>query len=124
MLALTNPSEAYRRVDFDARVKGADPKELVTLCYEQFISALGSAIFAHDRGDNRLKSQALTRALAAVTVLKLGINQNEGIASALFRFYEGTRRALLDNVLTFDPERVASIRQDFIEVVGAMTRAS
>lgn len=124
MLALTNPSEAYRRVDFDARVKGADPRELVTLCYEQFISALGSALFAHDRGDNRMKSQAMTRALAAVTALKMGISDSEGIAGALFRFYEGTRRALLDNVLTFDAEKIMAIRQDFIDVVGAMTRAS
>lgn len=54
MLALRNPSEAYRRVDFDARVEGADPASLVLLCYETLTAALGSAIFAAERGDSRL----------------------------------------------------------------------
>lgn len=36
MRYLRDPSEAYRRVDFDARVFGADPRQLVDLCLEQF----------------------------------------------------------------------------------------
>ena len=56
MLARHNPQDAYRRVDFDARVNGCDPMELVGLCYEHLIAALGSAMFAHERGDNATKS--------------------------------------------------------------------
>ena len=51
MLAMRSPHEAYRRVDFDARVAGADPGQLVTLCYEQLISALGTAVYANGLGD-------------------------------------------------------------------------
>ena len=69
MLATRSPHEAYRRVDFDARVAGADPGQLVTLCYEQLISALGTAVYANGLGDNLLKSQSLTRALSAITAL-------------------------------------------------------
>ena len=47
MLMRRTPHEAYRRVDFDARVKGASPSELVHLCYEHLVSALGTAIHAH-----------------------------------------------------------------------------
>ena len=43
MLMLRSPHEAYRKVDFDARVAGATPQQLVALCYEQLIAALGTA---------------------------------------------------------------------------------
>lgn len=122
MLALRDPAEAYRRVDFDARVEGADAQALVTLCYEQVVSALGSAGFAHRRGDNRAKSKAITRALAAITALQLGISGGDGIAAALHQFYESARRALIDNALDFDPEQVAAMRQDFSEIVSAMVQ--
>jgi flagellin-specific chaperone FliS len=74
MLALQTPSEAYRRIAFDARVEGASPDELVSLCYEQFDMALGDALLAASQGDNHRKSSALTRALSAVTALQLGID--------------------------------------------------
>ena len=79
MLALRTPSEAYRRVDFDARVEGADPRTLVMLCYESLVSSLGTALFAHDRGDNRAKSAALTRAVSALTALLLGMGALAGL---------------------------------------------
>ena len=118
----TNPLEAYRRVDFDARVAGADPVQLVALCYEQLIGSLGSASFAAERGDNRLKSQSLTRALSALTALKLGVSGSEAIAPALLQMFESARQAVLDSVLTFDPHTIALIRQDFIEISRAMLR--
>lgn len=122
MIAQTNPLEAYRRVDFDARVAGADPAQLVLLCYEQLIGSLGSALFAAERGDNRLKSQSLTRALAALTTLRLGVSGTGGIAPALLQMFEAARKAVLDSVLAFDPQTIGLIRQDFIEISRAMLR--
>ena len=123
MLALRNPAEAYRRVDFDARVEGADTQALVVLCYEQIISALGTASFAHCHGDNRAKSKALTRALAAVTALQLGISGTDGVAGALRQFYESARRTLIDNAVDFDAEQVAAMRQDFADIAAALAPA-
>lgn len=120
MLAIRSPHEAYRRVDFDARVEGADPRHLVGLCYEQLISSLGSAIFANERADNSLKSQALTRALSAITALQLGISGEDATAQALRHLYEATRRAVLDSALQFDAGVLGTIRQDFIEIWRAM----
>lgn len=122
MLAQSNPHEAYRRVDFDARVAGADPAQLVSLCFEQLIGSLGSAMFAAERGDNPLKSQSLTRALSALTALRLGVNQNGAIGPALLQLYEAARKAVLDSALAFDPQTIATIRQDFIEISRAMLR--
>ena len=109
-------------MDFDARVEGADAQALVALCYEQVVATLVSAGFAHRRGDNRAKSRAITRALAAITALQLGISGNDGIAAALHQFYEAARRTLIDNALDFDPEQVAAIRQDFAEIAAAMVQ--
>ncbi|HMO69468.1 MAG TPA: flagellar protein FliS [Novosphingobium sp.] len=124
MLALRNPSEAYRRVDFDARVEGADPRTLVMLCYESLVSSLGTALFAHDRGDNRAKSAALTRAVSALTALLLGIEGQEGISAHLRAFYEAARRRVLDNVIAFAPEQIAQVREDIREIAAALSASS
>lgn len=123
MLQMRSPHEAYRRVDFDARVAGADPGQLVTLCYEQLIGALGSATFAHERGDNLLKSQSLTRALSAITALQLGVSGESSVAQALRQLYEAARRSVLDSALQFDAAALGTIRQDFIDISRALTAA-
>jgi len=123
MLISRSPHEAYRRVDFDARVEGANPGELVKLCYEQLTGALGTAIYAHEQRDNRLKSQSLTRSLAAITALQLGISGDTEMSAALNQLYQATRRAILDSALDFDPETMASIRQDFLDILRAMGNA-
>lgn len=123
MLARHTPQDAYRRVDFDARVHGSDPAELVGLCYEHLIGSLGSALYAHERGDNATKSQALTRAMAALTALQLGVAGEAGVALVLRQFYQAARGALLDSVLAFKPARIAEIRQDFVEIAAAVTGA-
>lgn len=120
MLARRTPDAVYRRVDFDARVGGADPMELVGLCYEHLIAALGSALFAHERKDNAGKSAALTRAVSALTALQLGVKGTEGVAAALLQFYQAAKNAVLDSVLAFDPARISSVRADILEIASAL----
>ncbi|HMT46976.1 MAG TPA: flagellar protein FliS [Novosphingobium sp.] len=115
-----NPQEAYRRVDFDARVAGADSRQLVALCYEQLTTALGTALFAAQTGDNLLKSQSLTRALSAITALQLGISSATGVGGALRQFYDSARKAVLDSVLDFDAATIGAIRRDCSEIAAAM----
>jgi len=124
MLAHRSPHEAYRRVDFDARVEGANPQQLVGMCYEALAGALGTALYAHEKGDNRLKSQSLTRALSAVTALQLGIEGDEGVALALRQLYQSARRSILDSALKFDAQVIGDMRRDFIEIARALTAAS
>jgi len=123
MLQKRSPHEAYRRVDFDARVSGAAPAELVHLCYEHLVGALGTALFAADKGDNALKSRSLTHALTAVTALQLGVTGETGVASALRQVYEAARRTILDSAIRFDSIRIEALRQDFIEIGGALRAA-
>ena len=121
MLAHRNPHTAYRRVDFDARVSTASPSELVKLCYEQVISALGRALVAHDRGDNGMKSDALARATSALTALQMGVSGEGGVADALLQLYTSARHTVLNNVLAFNPAAIAEIRADFVEIAGVLT---
>lgn len=120
MLTQTSPQEAYRRVDFDARVSGAGPAELVHLCYEHLVSALGTAIHADANGDNCLKSRSMTRALTAITALQMGVAGADGMAMALGQLYEGARRTILDSALEFDPQAIATLRSDFAEIGEAL----
>lgn len=123
MLARHNPQEAYRRVAFDARVAGADPSQLVLLCFEQLDLALGSALMAATRRDNAAKSQALTKALSSLTALQLGISREAAMAPALHQFYEAARARLLGNVLAFDAQAVGALRGDFAEIGKALAGA-
>lgn len=124
LLARHTPQDAYRKIEIDARIGGSDPRQLVALCYEQLIGALGSALHAAKQGDNRGKSQSLTRALSALAALQMGVKGDDQIAGALRHLYEATRRALLDSVLTFDAETIATVRADFVEILRAMNGAS
>lgn len=124
MLAQRNPQEAYRRVDFDARIASAKPGELVVLCLEQFVAAIGSALVAHERQNNSLKSQSITRALSALTALQMGLDGKVAIAGALAQFYGAARRTLLDSVLRFDTATIKALRQDFVDVSQALAASA
>ncbi len=124
MLLNRDPSEAYRRVEFDARVTGADSRQLVDLCLEQVAGSLGRAVHAAERGDNGSKSAALTRAVAALTALQLGVDPDAPMGQALMQLYQSARNTILDSVLRFDTAGLIQIRQDFIEIRQALIGAN
>ena len=124
MHPLRSPHEAYRRVEFDARVSGADPAGLVLVCFDQFERQLTAALGADQAGDNQRRSAGLTGALAAITALQLGIDGGDGVAASLTHYYAAARRTLLGNVLAFDPAAIATLRQDFAEVARALADAA
>ena len=123
MYNLRSPAEAYRKIDFDARVAGADPGQLVLVCYEQLGTALGSAIHAAQASDNARKSAALTRALAALTALQLGLDHGQPIAATLSTLFDSARHMVLDSVIQFDASALTRLKQDVTEVAGALRSA-
>lgn len=124
MLALTSPREAYRRTAFDARIAGAKPGDLVLVCFEQFDEAVRGALHGGESGDNRARSDGLTRALAALAALELGVAPGEALAPALAQLYRAARRDVLDSVLAFDPPRLRALRADFAEIAAALRQAA
>lgn len=124
MIALTDPREAYRRSEIDARIEGGgSPADLVRLCFEQAIGALGLAIIAHQRKDPAGRSKALTRALSAVTALDMGVDRSAPLAAALLQLYGAAKRTILDSVVSFDEQQLERMRQDFIEIGQALGKA-
>lgn len=115
-----DPGETYRRVDFDARVKGASSLQLVALCLEQAAGSLGRAIYAQDHADNAAKSAALTRAVAAITALELGVDSASPVGTSLLQLYQAARRTILDSALRFDAPSLETIRTDLLEIREAM----
>lgn len=122
MLVRTDPYDAYQRVEFDARVNGASPAELVQICYDQLILALSTAILAEERQDVGLKSRSLTRAVTALMALELGIDRQHELAGVLSEFYGAARKTILGCSIEFDRESLSEIRDDFIELRGAFQR--
>ena len=122
MLALTDPHEAYRVSEFDARLNGARPADLVTFCLGQVIQGIGSALSAHDLGSQWGRSKALTRALTALTALEMGVDREAPLADALLQVYGSARRALLDCALDFRPPILETIRADFRDILGALSQ--
>lgn len=123
MLTQRSPHEAYRRVEFDARVIGASSDQLVLVCYEQLGAALARALHAAAAGDNREKSAALTRALTAIAALQMGIDPVAGIAPVLGQFYGAARAAVLDCAIEFRPEVLIGLRADFAEIARSFAAA-
>lgn len=120
MLAKCDPREAYQRVEFDARVKGAASSELVHVCFDQLILALSTAILAEERKDAQLKSRSLTRALTSIMALQLGIDHNQEMADVLTQFYGSARKTILASSIDFDAAKLRLIRDDFWDIRDAL----
>lgn len=121
MLALTDPHEAYRVSEVDARLSGADAGALVTFCLAQVIQGLGCAMAAHQRAHWAARSKWLTRALTALTALEMGVDRDAPLADALLQIYGAARRALLDAAVAFDPAALETIRSDFRDILAALS---
>lgn len=123
MLALTDPNEAYRRSEIDARIRGSQAGDLVTFCLDQAISGIGHAVLADRQGNATIRSKGLTRALTAITALEMGIDRSSPLAEALLQLYGAARKTLLDCVTRFDAEGLETIRADFSEIRAAFAAA-
>lgn len=124
MLLRRDPGETYRRVDFDARVKGATSLQLVALCLEQAAGSIGRAVYAQDHADNSAKSAALTRAIAALTALELGVDGSHPAGRPLLQLYQAARRTVLDSALRFDAASLDTVRIDLLDIREAMLQTA
>lgn len=118
-LGQDNIETAYRRTNFDARVSGAKPEQLVRMCFEQVVTALGSAVRAHEARDQSRKSSSLTRAHAALTALEMGIDNDAPLSDALRQLFASAREVILGCVTKFDADGLGRVRDDFQEIGAA-----
>ncbi|MBT2133178.1 flagellar protein FliS [Croceibacterium sp. LX-88] len=124
MLAFTDPREAYRRSEIEARIQGiGDPGDLVRICIEQVVGGLGLALITNKRPDPAARSKALSRALSALIALEMGVDQSAPLAPALMQLYGAAKRTILDSVISFDSEMLGRVRADFIEIGRTLKNA-
>lgn len=115
-----HPAEAYRQVEFDARVQGASQQELVAICFEQLIGAIAMSIYAQKIGDASLRSRSLSRAVSGCLALEMGVSGDDVVANAMRDLYSRARATILASAMNFDAEALDLIRTDFAEIGEAL----
>ena len=116
----TDPHEAYRRVELDARVAGSQGRDLVGLCIKDVDAALGQALWAHEHDRPDLRRRALARAQNGLGALRLGVDPTSPLGPTLLTFYEALARGVIAAQVRFDPAQVAQVRGDLADVGRAM----
>lgn len=122
MLASSEPRAAYQQANFDARVHGGTPQDIVVYCLDELSLTLGVLLQAELRGNRAGRSQAITRAIAILTALEMGVDRENELAASLLHFYEGSRRLLLGSVAVTQVEAIQTLRADVIEIRDALKR--
>lgn len=123
MLAANDPRAAYRQSNFDARVNGGTPQDIVVYCLDELSLTLGQLRQADMRGNRAGRSDAITRGIAILTALEMGVDRETELAASLLHFYEGSRRLLLSSVATTQVEAIEALRSDVIEIRDALALA-
>tara|TARA_B100000678_G_scaffold189551_1_gene158513 strand:- start:2511 stop:2897 length:387 start_codon:yes stop_codon:yes gene_type:complete len=124
MLASTEPRAAYRQSNFDARVQGGTPQDIVVYCLDELSLTLGLLLQADIRGNRAGRSEAITRGIAILTALEMGVDRETELAGSLLHFYEGSRRLLLGSIARTQTDAIETLRADVIEIRDALKVAS
>jgi flagellin-specific chaperone FliS len=120
MLKPANPTEAYRKVAFDACVAGSKGADLVRLCIEEVDAALARAMWAEapDRAD--VRRAALARAQAGLGALRLGVDKGNPLGPALLTLYEAMAATVTACRFRYDAAAILRVRTDLAEISRAM----
>ena len=124
MLVSTEPRAAYQQSNFDARVNGGTPQDIVVYCLDELALTLGLLRQADMRGNRSSRSDAITRGIAILTALEMGVDRETELAGSLLHFYEGSRRLLLDSVSQTRGDAIETLRADVIEIRDALKQAA
>lgn len=112
--------EAYRLVEFEARILGSDGRALVLICLEELASSLRQVELA-DRGQApAARSRSISRSFAALSALELGVDPSSQLGPAMTNFYRGIRVRLSSQVRVPNTEDVVLLRNDILDVFRAL----
>jgi flagellin-specific chaperone FliS len=120
MLKPANPSEAYRKVAFDACVAGSKGTELVRLCIEDLGAALDQALWAHANVREDIRRSALVRAQNGLAALRAGVDRKNPLGPALLTLYDAMASTVTACRFRFDPAAIRRVREDLSDIARAM----
>lgn len=89
-----SPSEAYRRVELDARIAASARQDLTRICLEEAVAALGIALHSLERDPARVPGEPLARAHSILAWLASSVAADHPLRDHLRQFY-GAQVALL-----------------------------
>lgn len=118
MRSVPNPSEAYRKVDLDARIEGSDPKQLTLICLERVRDSLAQAIIADRQNEKRARQDALAAAHRVLVGLLRAIDPANPLAEALGTVYRIALRRIERAMREFDHTSVTIARNDMEELLA------
>lgn len=123
MLAMQDPRLAYRRSSFDARLVAASPADMVMICLDDLLASLVRFEQADLRDDRETRSRALTRAIASLTALEMGVDRTAPLGQSLLQIYTAAKSALLGMMVRIEVGTLHRIRSDFSELRDSFQKA-
>ncbi|WP_379551862.1 hypothetical protein [Qipengyuania sp. DGS5-3] len=113
-----HPADAYRRVEVDARVEGADGIGLTRIYLEHALDELDRASRAHHRGDRIVMSDALTRAANGIAGLGLGVSDDNPMREPLRHLYGSAETAVRASITQFRDDVITRVRYDLRDILA------
>ena len=124
MLAAQDPKQAYRNSNFEARLLAASPQDMVHLCLDDLLVNLVRFEQADLRDDRASRSAALTRCIAALTALEMGVDRSAPLGGALLQLYMAAKSTLLGMVVSADISSLRTIKSDFEDIRSSFRAAA
>ncbi|MEM8726972.1 MAG: hypothetical protein AAGE86_15775 [Pseudomonadota bacterium] len=114
-----NPSQAYRRVDLDARIEASRAADLTRICLEEVISALGQCLLALELTPEKPPREALGRAHGIALWLARSVAPDNPLHKQLVLFYGGLAASIRRNLGQADIAELERVRRDFTDLLAA-----
>ena len=114
-----NPSDAYRRVDLDARIEASGGAHLTRICLEDVVATLGQALLALERTPDRAPREQLARAHGIALWLAQSVDPNNPLRAQLVQFYGNLAALIRRNIAQPRVGEIASARTDFADLLEA-----
>jgi flagellar protein FliS len=118
----SNPIAAYRQVDLESDIRGADPHRLIVLLFDGAESALRQALVQLEANDITGKSASLTKAIEIIlSGLSASLNTDEGgeLANNLKALYDYMASRLMHANIRKDPAAIREVLHLLGEISGA-----
>jgi flagellar protein FliS len=118
----SNPIAAYRQVDLESDIRGADPHRLIVLLFDGAESALRQALVQLEANDIVGKSASLTKAIEIIlSGLSASLNTDEGgeLAHNLKALYDYMASRLMHANIRKDPVAIREVLHLLGEISSA-----
>lgn len=110
-------------MEIDAFILGGEAAQMTRLCLTELVGALNRALYFDSKGATEARGNCLSKALSCVQALKLSVDRAQPLGKALLIVYGNAAGKVTRNLRNFDPQVIAALRQDFLEIDQAFAEA-